>query len=212
MTEQHFMTNALKKTPLLGITGSIGSGKSAVCAFLQQRFSFPVLSADLICRKLLEKENEGWRRFIKEIGRQYLDSAEEVDREHLRAAVFVDSSLRLRLEAILHPLARKQMLQQAGPLLALGRPVLVEVPLLFEAGWQQDFDRIVVVHADEDVRLARLCSRDWMTRKQAREISRTQLAEFDKIMAADHIIDNSATWVFTLLQMLHLGGIYSDFP
>ena len=206
------MKRDISKIPLLGVTGSIGSGKSAVCAFLQRRFSFRIIDADVICRNLMEKEREGWQHFVEEFGGEYLHGKGDIDRRKLRLAVFADSSLRKRLENILHPLARKEMIRQAELLLTQGWPVLAEIPLLFEAGWQKDVDRIVVVYAEKASRLARVCKRDNITREQAGAMEESQMPVIHKIMAADHVIDNSGTWCETVLQLLRLGSIYAEIP
>lgn len=199
------------KIPLVAVTGTIGSGKSAVCSFLQDRFGFQVLNADLICKRLLEKGEAGWKQFVDQFGPEYLDADGNVDRKRLRLDIFSDAILKNRLEAILHPLARTEMKGQYERLLALGKPVLAEIPLLFEAGWQTEVDRIIVVYAEEGVRFARLCMRDEMSRRQAEEITDCQIPVLMKIMAADHVIDNSGPWCDTVVQLLHLGRIYADF-
>jgi dephospho-CoA kinase len=91
-----------------------------------------------------------------------------------------------------------------------GKNVLVEVPLLFEAGWQDDFDKVVVVYAAEAVCLARICRRDGVSLDEAGKGLYVQMPIKEKVMAADYVIDNSGNWSDTLIQLLHLGEILED--
>lgn len=138
---------------LLGVTGTIGSGKSYVAARLGRLLGAPVLSADSICRELLEKDQPGYLAFLNQGGQAYLSQAGDIDRPRLRDAAFQDQGLRRILEEILHPLVR-QRLTQARASLAPDTCMVAEVPLLFESGWQSDFDYIVCVSVSPLMRSA----------------------------------------------------------
>jgi dephospho-CoA kinase len=87
--------------------------------------------------------------------------------------------------------------------------ILVEIPLLFEAGWQQEVDKIIVVFADQKKRCARLMVRDGLTENEAYQAMRVQWFLEEKIMVADNVVDNSGFWGDTCLQILHLGRVYN---
>jgi dephospho-CoA kinase len=201
-----------RKTSVLAVTGTIGSGKSAACQFLADRFSFVFLSADLICHSLLEKDSEGWKELIRQFGKGYLEKDGTIDRDRLRRDIFVSQDIRCRLEAFLHPMARREMQRSIALFSSQGKNVAAEVPLLYEAGWQSDFDRTVVVFASRSACVQRICQRAGISRKEAEKIIGTQMDIAKKIMKADHVIDNSGCWLETLLQLLRLGALYSQFP
>lgn len=194
----------------VAITGGMGAGKSAVSQFLATRLACRLLSADLICRTLLNPGEEAWYAFVELFGKRYVDSDGNILRSLLRRHIFENADLRQGLEAILHPLARKEIQKQTTSCNNSGKSVLVEVPLLFEVGWQDDFDEVIVVYAVEEVCLARICQRDGVTAAEARKEFSSQIPVIKKVMSADHVVDNSGCWAATLLQLIHLCEILSE--
>ncbi|MGX9727143.1 MAG: dephospho-CoA kinase [Candidatus Electronema sp. VV] len=184
---------------LIGITGGIGSGKSCACRFLADLGGWPLLDLDQICRALLLPEMPGWQALRQSLGRDFFTAAGELNRPKLREAIFADASLRQQVDGLLHPLAKQEMAAQAA---RLNAPlVLAEIPLLFEAGWQDSVSQIVVVYADEAVRLRRIMERDQVSKEQARRAIAAQMPLEDKARLADHLIDNSAAWESTCAQL-----------
>lgn len=194
----------------IAITGGMGAGKSVVSSFLAKRLGWKLLSADSVCRNLLAHGAEGWKAFVGIFGKEYTDEKGEIVRSRLRRQIFEDNALRQELEAILHPLARQEIQRQAAKSNKSGESVLVEVPLLFEAGWQDDFDKVIVVYAASAVCLARICRRDGVSSAEARKGLAVQMPLGEKAMAADFVVDNSGSWSGTLLQLLHLCEILDD--
>lgn len=186
---------------LIGITGGIGSGKSRACRFLADLVGWPLLDIDQICRALLQPDMPGWLALRQALGRAFF-TAGELNRPKLREAIFADAALRQQVDCLLHPLAQQAMLQQAGqqntPL------ILAEIPLLFEAGWQDSVSQIVVVYADETVRLRRIMERDQVSEEQAWRAIAAQMPLADKARLADHLIDNSSVWESTCAQLRHV--------
>ncbi|MFZ5775811.1 MAG: dephospho-CoA kinase [Thermodesulfobacteriota bacterium] len=185
----------------IGITGGMGSGKSSVAALLAESAGALSLSADCICRDLLAPGGAGWLALRQAFGDRFLRADGTVDRPGLRTALFADASLRHALDALLHPLARERVHAQVGEALAAGKKVVVEVPLLYEAGWSEDFSRVVVVYADASVCISRLAARDRLSVEEAGKAIAAQLPLADKAMRADHVIDNSGCWWETCLQV-----------
>ncbi|HHD62857.1 MAG TPA: dephospho-CoA kinase [Desulfobulbaceae bacterium] len=191
---------------IIGITGGIGSGKSRVANYWSRVFDLSLINLDTICRQLLTKGQPGWLALKKQFGSRFFQLGNHLDRPAFRQALFCEESLRNTVDNLLHPLAKscmKKELQRYADTV-----VLVEIPLLFEAGWQQEVDKIVVVFADRETRCARLMVRDGVTRKEAYQALRIQLFFEEKIMAADNVVDNSGFWSDTCLQILHLGRLY----
>ena len=190
---------------MIGITGTIGSGKSVVVNMLSELLAAPVFSSDEICRHLLEKDEAGYERMREIWGDRYLNDSGEVDRPLLRKAVFADHRVRRELEDILHPLVRGKLIE-AKRTGASETIQLAEVPLLFESGWQDDFDYIVCVTADPDIALQRVVDRDSAELAEVEEIFRIQLEGAFKAERSDWVIDNSGTLKETMVQVKRLAA------
>ncbi|RZW19186.1 MAG: dephospho-CoA kinase [Desulfobulbaceae bacterium] len=190
---------------LVGITGTIGSGKSVVARMLGELLSATVFSSDEICRRLLEKGEAGYKKMLENWGDLYLNDSREVDRALLRKAVFADQKVRTALEDILHPLVRLELLEakDAGGSTTIQ---LAEVPLLFECGWQADFDYIVCVITDPDIALQRAVERDSVRPAEVEKIARIQLDGALKAERSDWVIDNSGSLNETWGQVQQLAA------
>ena len=193
---------------IIGITGGIGSGKSRVANFWSSFFDHPLLDLDILCRQILDKEQPGWLALHRRFGTRFFDQDDSLDRAAFRTAIFNDDSLRNEVNRLLQPLARSRMRKQCSRL--EGGTILIEIPLLFEAGWQQDVDRIVVVYADTLTRSRRIMARDGVSEQHCCRVLGAQDPLEEKCMAADHVIDNSGPWVETWLQVMHLGQRYVE--
>ena len=177
---------------IIGITGGIGSGKSRVCAYLAELSGWPCIDLDQICRQLLMPQAAGWLALKKFLSADFFTASDELDRRRLRKAIFADPALRRQIDSIIHPLAKEEVTVQAA---ATGAPlVLAEIPLLFEAGWQDSVSQIVVVYADEAVRLQRIMERDQVTETEARQTVAAQMPLAEKAELADYTLDNSGDW------------------
>lgn len=143
------------------VTGGIGSGKSAFCARLASRPGVRLLSADAIVHRLLAQDPAVRAEVLEAFGPGVLDASGAIDRPRLAALAFPDSGGRRRLEAILHPRVRAALAAEVGRLKADPGAVmvLVEIPLLLEAGIPDWCDWVVALDAPREVRLARLAAR-----------------------------------------------------
>lgn len=189
---------ALKK--LIGLTGIIGSGKSMV-ADLFRKSGCKVLDADQIGRALMEKGAPGWIRLKDQFGSFYFNADESLNRQKLRRDIFENSELRARINSLIHPLIRQEIFRQLangddGQLITV-----VEVPLLFEVGWQDDFDLTIVVAADEKTCLERLITRDQVDVQAGREALAAQMSLAEKVRLADLQIDNNGSIEETARQV-----------
>lgn len=189
---------------LIAITGGIGSGKSRVCNGLATLCRRPRIDLDTVCRQLLDIGAPGWQALKKNIDSCFFTPDGKLDRSAFRRAIFKDELLRRQVDGLLHPLARAEMHNQAAQ---QHGPVFVEIPLLFEAGWHRDVDRIVVVYAEQAVRLQRIMRRDQVSEDQAGREIQTQSCLARKALRAHHLIENSCSWQTTSLQLRHLSKI-----
>lgn len=183
----------------IAITGGVGSGKSSIGRVLARFLDAALLSADDICRRELAPGGDGYRQFASGRGSDFLTADGEFDRAALGRAVFADRDLRRELEAILHPLVRRRFLAAGDR-----RTVVAEVPLLYESGWEGDFNVVVCVRSAGDQRVARVIRRDGRDRADVQRIVAAQLPEQEKLRRADFIIDNSGLFTSSWSQLAWL--------
>ncbi len=167
----------------VAITGTIGSGKSMLCAYIREK-GYDVFDCDKENRILLEEGNEGWIRVKEAFPCCFSDG--RLDKKLLSQIVFSDEQKRKQLESIMHPLIMEKILERKDD------PLICEVPLLFEAGWDSLFDLKVLVAADRDKVIARLLDRgmeypDVISRLNA------QMDVEEKMKRADKIIYNNGS-------------------
>lgn len=205
------MTTTTANHPLLlALTGGIASGKSTVAELFRQHGA-RVFSADQVGRELLEPGEPGWLALRNEFGDRYFAGDGRLERASLRRAIFSDPSLRARVDGLLHQLIRERVKELvAGAQLAdwptptrkpAIRAVVVEVPLLYEAGWQGDFPCVVVVASDEGQAVSRLMARDQVSRAEAAAALAAQLPLAEKMARADLVIDNGGELAATAAQL-----------
>ncbi len=187
----------------IALTGGIGSGKSSAAAFLAG-LGWPLLDADQIGRQLLAPEQAGWRALREAFGARYFAADRTLDRARLRRELFADAELRQGVNTLLHPLIRAELLRQLECGSAAGARHLIEVALLYESGWADDFGAVVVVFAPEEACLARVMARDGVSRAEALAAVAAQLPLADKTGRADRLIDNSGSWADTCRQLTEL--------
>lgn len=173
-----------------GLTGGIGSGKSAVADLLEQ-YGVPVVSADELARIVVARGSEGLANVVDAFGAGVLDERGELDRRKMASIVFQDPAKRQQLEGILHPRIRERFEQVLDAIEKSGHMVAVyEVPLLFEKNLQNDMKAVILVTADESIRIARVCARDGVTQTEVRARMSAQLPEDVKRRRADYVIVN----------------------
>ena len=126
----------------------------------------------------------------------------------LRQRIFNEVETRRRVDSLLHPLAREAMRRQVD--LYRAPLVLVEIPLLYEAGWQGDVDAVLVVYARRGVQCCRIMRRDGVLRREAAQAIASQMSLKEKADQADYVIDNSRGWAITRGQVVSLGNELSN--
>lgn len=184
----------------IGLTGSMGAGKSSVLKILGQ--SIPVTDCDQINARLLEKEGKGWKALQKN-GLLFLDETGELDRKAMADAMFEDPKTRKQIEGILHALILEEMDAWIAGQQGL---CAVEVPLLFECDLEGHFDETWTVACSYETALQRLESGRHIAREEARRRLALQMAPEEKISRADKVVYNDGsqdelqTQVRTLLE------------
>jgi dephospho-CoA kinase len=191
---------------LIGVTGTIGAGKSLVAGELARQLDGLLFDADKQCRDLMEPGETGYRRIVERWGTRFLSGDGSLDRDALAHAVFSEKTLRSQLENILHPLVRSR-LREILPQGDQGTFVVADIPLLFEAGWEHDCDLVVCVVTDEKTAVSRVRNRDGRTVQEVHNILASQMPAADKAAMSDYVIDNSGTFEQTSRQVAQLSGV-----
>lgn len=174
----------------MGLTGGIGSGKSAVSRLLA-RHGAVVVDADVIARDVVEPGTPGLAAVVAEFGAEVLRPDGTLDREALGRRVFADPAALARLNAIVHPLVGEEAARQLEAAERAGAPVVVhDVPLLVENGLQDRYDDVVVVAASPQTQLDRLVRLRGMDEEAARARLAAQAPLADKLAVATYVIDN----------------------
>jgi dephospho-CoA kinase len=178
-------------TFVVGLTGGIGSGKSAAAEEFA-RLGATVVDTDLIAHELTGPGGAAIAEVRRLFGEAYIDARGAMDRAKVRARVFVEPAARRRLEALLHPMIREESERRLAA--ASGPYAVLVVPLLIEsADYRSRVQRVLVVDCAEDVRIRRVVARSAMTETEVRRVIAAQVSRADRLAAADDVIDNSGS-------------------
>ena len=180
---------------IVGLTGSIGSGKSQVARYFEE-CGAKLIDADILARLAVAPESRGLQELVKEFGADILTADGSLDRGKLGAVVFSDESKRKTLEAILHPKIRLLFTKTLNEL-RKNHPdsiVVAVIPLLFESNNKYDeIESVICVTAPDDVCIKRIMKRDGSNEELATNKLHSQMAQTEKVKRADFHIDNSGS-------------------
>lgn len=178
---------------IIGLTGGIGAGKTEVARLFAKR-EIPVINADKLSREVVEPGTRGLKSVIDQFGESVLRPDGGLNRKGLAARVFKNAKDRKKLEAILHPLIRERaeahlsLLEESG-----ARVVVLESPLLFEAGQDDLCDAVIVVVSDEELRARRCKRRDGMTLESFKARMAAQMSDKARVKLADIVVENNSS-------------------
>jgi dephospho-CoA kinase len=176
---------------VIGLTGGIGSGKSAAAEEFS-RLGATVVDTDAIAHELTCAGGAAIPGVRRLFGDPFVDESGAMDRRRMRELVFSDPSAKHRLEALLHPLIREESQRRIA--LATGPYVVHMVPLLVESPeYRRRVDRVLVVESPEEVRIARVRARSGLAEDEVRRIIAAQATPAARQATADDILDNSAS-------------------
>ena len=186
---------------IIGLTGSIATGKSTVSKMLKER-GYPIVDADEISRLVVEPGSAVLAHIAASFGADMLRTDGTLNREKLGAHIFTNETERETLNGIIHPAVRAEMVRQKEYWIEKGaKTVIMDIPLLFESRLQSYVDRIIVVSAKPEIQLSRLMERNSLTEKEARARITSQLPVSEKEKDADAIIHNNGTLKDTEKQL-----------
>ncbi|WWD09238.1 dephospho-CoA kinase [Kwoniella europaea PYCC6329] len=185
---------------VVGLTGGIASGKSTVSKIFSEHHHIPIIDADLLAREVIEPGTSGFTTIINHFGPdRILDPNGVLDRAALGEIIFNDPNERKWLNGVIHPLVRREMVKRTVKYWLKGEwAVIVDVPLLIEAGMWKWVGEIVVVYVNEKLQLSRLISRPLpnsppLTETQAKSRISSQMSLSEKINYSTYVLDNSGT-------------------
>lgn len=175
---------------VVGLTGGIGSGKSAVSDQFAA-LGATVVDTDVIARELTDKGGAAVAEVERIFGKDFIaDGA--MDRKRMRERVFADPAAKRALEGLLHPMIRAESARRS--VAASGPYVIHVVPLLIESpDYRRRVDRVLVVDCPEETQVERVRARSGLSADEVRAIMRSQASRAERLAAADDVIDNSGS-------------------
>lgn len=198
-------------TPVIGLTGGIGSGKTAVSDWFAAK-GIDVVDADVVAHQIMQKGSPTLQALAQALGDWVIDSSGEMDRRAVREHVFANDKALLTLESITHPAIRQeiknQLRQVKSPYVILSAPLLLES---YEAGLVSLCDRVLVVDASEDMQLKRASSRDTQSVEKIKAIMANQLSRQARVEQADDVVCNNADLASLHAQLEPLHENYLKF-
>jgi dephospho-CoA kinase len=196
MKSQSLMAKGQKSTniPRVGITGGIGSGKSAVCRIFHEALGIPIFYADIWAKKLVNFDPELRDGIIQIFGSEAYTPDGGYNRPFVAKIAFSDPAKLAALNALVHPAVEAESLHWHEHQAELGFPyTLKEAALIVESGGHLKLDFLIVVIAPEDLRIKRVMERDGFTEEQVRARMKGQLPEEEKLKLADFVIVNDGS-------------------
>lgn len=185
---------------IIGLTGGIASGKSTIASFFKDE-GIPVIETDQIAKTILQPGSDAFNEVVKHFGEEILLSEGIINRKALGERIFKDEHERDILNQIIHPEVRIITQSKADVLKKEGHAIIViDVPLLFEAGFDQDVDQTLVVSVPKDIQIERLMARDGIEKAYALKKTNAQMPLKEKRKRADFVIDNRGSILDTKNQ------------
>jgi dephospho-CoA kinase len=186
---------------IIGLTGSIASGKSTVSNMLKEK-GYPIVDADKIARQVVEPGTPVIKEIAEHFGAEVLNEDGSLNREKLGERIFKSEEERKKLNSIIHPAIRNEMIRQKEQWISKGAgTVILDIPLLFESKLQSFVEKIIVVSVTPEIQKQRLIARNELNEQEAADRINSQLLMVEKEAGADAVIDNNGTIEETKMQV-----------
>ena len=180
-------------TVVIGLTGSIATGKSTVSKMFSD-LDIPVIDADRLSREVVEPGEPAYEQIVQTFGEGILHKDKTIDRKQLGKVIFSNKEKRQQLNDIVHPEVRREMIARREAYKKKEtKAVVLDIPLLFESELTDYADRTLVVYVDEETQLERLMARDDSKVEEAKQRIASQIQISKKAGWADAVIDNSGS-------------------
>ena len=175
---------------IVGLTGGIGSGKSAAGKYFNE-LGIDIIDADDISRSILDNNIKARKFFLENFGKKFLDKNNKIDRDLLRSEIFKNPDKKDLLESIIHPIVKEEIskfIEQSNSIYKI-----IMVPLIFETNSQNFYNKIIVVDCDLNHQIDRASKRDNKSKKDIENIIKNQATREERLSIADEIILNNST-------------------
>ena len=192
----------------IGLTGGIASGKTTITKYIRKHKNIPILDADNLSRELIKPNTYGYKKILDYFGNKIIDnknnSERAINRKLLRNIIFKHSESKEWIEKLLHPLIKEKMIQECNQY-KNNQTIVLVIPLLFEAKFEDICTEIWLVKCPKEVQKKRLIARDQISEKEAYDSINLQLSFEEKRKFSDIILDNSDDqnkWIKTIRELL----------
>ena len=193
---------------IVGLTGGIGSGKSAAANFFQNE-GITVIDADHLAREVIEKDTPGFKSIVDYFSSKIIDADGSIDRAKLRIEVFDNKEKKNFLESITHPLVRELMAERIA---AADSPYsMIMVPLIFETQSMSAYNRILVIDCDPELQLERATARDKSSSELIQKIIDSQCSREERLSIANDVIPNNDSLENLKIRSLAMHKFYLGF-
>jgi dephospho-CoA kinase len=192
---------------IIGLTGGIGSGKSATAKYFKD-IGIDIIDADYVAKNVLIKNSAGYKLFIHKFGNKFLDKKNEIDRSLLRSEVFSKPDKKIELEKIIHPLVSEEILSFINN--SRSPYCIVMVPLIFETNSSSNYDRVLVIDCNEEVQISRASLRDNQTVKEIKKIIANQASRKERLSIAHDVILNNSSLENLKKQVIYKHNYYME--
>ena len=190
---------------IIGLTGGIGSGKSAAANFFHSE-GVTVLDADQLAREVIEQNTPGFQSIVDYFGSDIIGEDGSIDRAKLRQEIFDDKEKKKAIESITHPLVRDLMAERIA---ASTSPYsIIMVPLIFETNSMSAYNRILVIDCDTKLQLERATLRDNNSSEQIQKILDSQCSRTERLSIANDVIPNNDTLENLKIRSLAMHKFY----
>jgi len=191
----------------IGLTGGIASGKSTIINYIQTNKKIPILDADNLSRELTKPNTIVYKKILDHFGNKVIDknsSGREINRKVLRNIIFKDAKSRDWIQKLLHPLIKEKIIKDCYQY-KNHKIILLVIPLLFEAKFEDICTEIWLVKCTEEQQIERLVRRDKISEEEAAAIIKLQLNFEAKQKLSDVILDNSDDtnqWIYKIKELI----------
>ena len=192
---------------IIGLTGGIGSGKSAAAGLFKD-IGVDLIDADDLARDALNRNSKGYKLFIEQFGDKYLDEYKNINRELIRKLIFNDSAAKSKLENIIHPIVRSGI--EAFIKNTKSDYCIIVVPLIFETNSSKLYDRVLVIDCDVGVQISRTSIRDNQTKSEIENIVYRQASREQRLSIADEVIVNNGSLDLLRNEVLKIHKKYME--
>lgn len=192
---------------IIGLTGGIGSGKSAA-GIEFEKLGITVIDADEIAQKASLKNSKAYKEIVEYFGASILDNSQNIDRRKLRNIVFNNDEQKKKLEQILHPAIREDISFAISN--SKSPYTIIMVPLIYETNSKDNYNRILVIDCDEDIQISRAVTRDGASEEDIKKIINSQATKKERLSIADDVISNNSSIEKLSEKVLYLHKNYLE--